>query len=171
MITSSSGQQWNQQWLKRAGFAAIALVGTIAIYRLVPLLDVTDSSMGNALPDGSKVLLIRSLTWFPPQRGELVILRFPPRLLEHLRTSPKYRARFGNSVPARTLLKRVVGLPGEREIWKGKAIRLGPQEYWLEGDNKEKSIDSRNPIFGPVPQEVLLGRAFVLFRTGGKERG
>ena len=35
--------------------------------------------------------------------------------------------------------------------------------FWVEGDNKERSADSRN--FGWVPQNLLLGRARLIHKT------
>jgi signal peptidase I len=77
------------------------------------------------------------------------------------------------------LVKRVVGLPGERVLVRdGKALITaddlvtlsGPQpdgswvlaqdEVLVQGDNREESTDLR--AFGPVGLEALVGR--VLFR-------
>jgi len=84
------------------------------------------------------------------------------------------------------LVKRLVGLPGETvEIEGGEihvngrlvprpsalsklhyfksgvygiqGVRLGPDEYFLLGDNSYPSVDSRR--FGPVPGKNVLGRA------------
>ena len=80
----------------------------------------------------------------------------------------------------RLLVKRVVGLPGDRlSVSEGRARiagsalgadRPGPQpdgswvlgsdEYLVQGDNREESTDVR--AFGPVGPEDLVGR--VAFR-------
>ena len=36
--------------------------------------------------------------------------------------------------------------------------------YWVEGDNKEKSQDSRD--FGWIRRNMLLGKAKVIHKTG-----
>ena len=83
-------------------------------------------------------------------------------------------------------IKRVIGLPGEeiridlegniyingeileesygKETIKdpGMAIEpivLGENEYWVMGDNRNHSSDSR--VIGPVPKNRILGKAFV----------
>jgi signal peptidase I len=82
-------------------------------------------------------------------------------------------------------VKRVVGLPGEEvevvdgrvfingkplkedyAVFEGKTltgrvkVRLGRNQYFLMGDNRNDSRDSRS--FGPVERRMLLGRP--LFR-------
>ena len=80
-----------------------------------------------------------------------------------------------------TLIKRVIGLPGEIvAIANGKVIvndkpfsepyvtetpepvsmrpvKLGPDEYWVMGDNRNNSEDSRT--HGPLPSSAITGRA------------
>jgi len=81
------------------------------------------------------------------------------------------------------LIKRVVGLPGDivegrnGRLWRNGRpvvesylpprtftsdfgpIRVQPGHYWMMGDNREDSADSR--YFGQVPRSALVGRAFV----------
>ena len=40
-----------------------------------------------------------------------------------------------------------------------RAVRVGPGEVFVMGDNREHSQDSR--VFGPIPVEEVVGRAFV----------
>lgn len=83
-------------------------------------------------------------------------------------------------------IKRIIGLPGEEvridedgniyingEILEeeyGKEvltdpglavepIQLGEDEYWVMGDNRNHSSDSR--VIGPVPKSRILGKAFI----------
>jgi signal peptidase I len=79
------------------------------------------------------------------------------------------------------LIKRVVGLPGDRiqgkdgRLWRNgrrvaepylagrgftsdfDPVRVKPGHYWVMGDNREDSADSR--VFGQVPESTLVGRA------------
>ena len=49
-----------------------------------------------------------------------------------------------------TVIKRVVALPGDVV-----GEKLGPDEYWVVGDNLAVSDDSRS--FGPVKRTQILG--------------
>merc|ERR1712037_262877 len=60
----------------------------------------------------------------------------------------------------KTILKRITHLAGEKAFWKRRIYHDGWQEIgeieikdgfvWIEGDNKERSIDSRT--FGPIQE-------------------
>ncbi len=100
-----------------------------------------------------------------PRRGDIVVLRDPT----------------GGPIP---LIKRVVGLPGERVTFvqgrvyvdgvildesylagvtraEGHAWVVPPMYVFVLGDNRGNSKDSR--YFGPVPLESILGHAVFRF--------
>lgn len=114
-------------------------------------------------------LIIDELTYRfrEPQRGEVVVFRAP--------------------VGSDYYLKRVVGLPGERvkvenqkvivynddhpqgvivdEVYLSEdtpgslSTSLGPDEYFVLGDNRNASYDSRR--FGPIKEDSVVGRAWL----------
>ena len=94
------------------------------------------------------------------------------------------------SDPGTHYIKRVIGLPGETvQILDGYVyingskleedvycsqpieraysakdpITLGPDEFFVLGDNRNNSKDSRSVSVGPVHRSQILGRAFLRF--------
>ena len=68
------------------------------------------------------------------------------------------------SDPHKFICKRLVGLPGDRvklDNSSQKAYANVPKGHmWLEGDNKNNSLDSRS--YGPVPYGLLNARAVAV---------
>jgi signal peptidase I len=117
-------------------------------------------------------LVIDKLTYHfeEPHRGEVVVFRYPYD-------------------PNRSFIKRVIGLPGETVILQGNTViikntenpggfivdepyiatinerpsdmtvTLGSDQYFVMGDNRRASADSRS--WGALPRENIVGRAFV----------
>lgn len=119
----------------------------------------------------SEYLIIDELTYRmrAPERGEIVVFRYPRD-------------------PSEFFIKRVIGVPGETvEISDGhvtiyntdhpngvlltesylndaptegmKKTTLNANEYWVMGDNRAESMDSRS--FGPVTRDHFIGRVWV----------
>ena len=70
--------------------------------------------------------------------------------------------------PGFELVKRVVGMPGDRlEVtgtWEAgdvAGVVLGADEYWVEGDLPERSTDSRT--FGPVGRGRIRGVVLIRY--------
>lgn len=89
------------------------------------------------------------------------------------------------------LIKRIVGLPGERIMIINRSItiynsqhpnglaldessyrprvnrdtpidvKLGPHEYYVLGDNRPVSKDSE--VFGPIPKSAIIGRVLIRY--------
>jgi signal peptidase I len=143
--------------------AALALAAR-RLARLEPVLVAGDSMRPTLLP--GQRLAVGPMDR-PPRRGDLVVVRRGPG-----RPGP----------PALEVVKRVVGLPGERvrlvagrlevdgaEVAEpylapgaaGAAAadldrRLGEDQYLVLGDHRAASTDGRD--FGPVPAAALTGR-------------
>ncbi len=150
-------------------YAAIALaIITPFRYFLAQPFIVSGTSMAPTLVIG-EYLVIDKLTYRSeePERGDVIIFRYP---LD----------------PATYFVKRVVGLPGESvEVLDGKIIieqngatttlsepyiagplgkdakliALGKGEYYVMGDNRDESADSRT--WGPLQKRYIIGRALM----------
>ncbi len=123
-------------------------------------------SMEPNFHDG-EFLLVNKLVYMlhPPERGDVIVLKYPP-------------------VPSRDFIKRVIGLPGDRiEIINGKVyingdaldepyplnegsynygpVTVGPDEYFVLGDNRNNSSDSHS--WGMLPVKDVVGKAWIAY--------
>ena len=80
--------------------------------------------------------------------------------------------------------KRVIGIPGDTVLGRSRrvfvdgkraddiptepfpSVRLGKGQYFVLGDNRSASEDSR--IFGPVPRKAIYGRVVLVFWPVGR---
>ena len=152
-------------------FVATATVFLIRSFLVQPFL-VSGASMEPNFSDGN-YLIIDEITYRfrSPERGEVVVFRFPKD-------------------PSVFFIKRIIGMPGDTvTIDAGRvtifnavypngrlleepyinsntsrtnnvSVILGSDEYFVMGDNRDASLDSRS--FGPVKRSLIVGR--TLFR-------
>ncbi len=105
----------------------------------------------------------------PPNRGEVIVFNYPRD-------------------PRKDFVKRVVGLPGETVEVRGGIVlvdgealpepylqrkdssdapplTLGEKEYYVIGDNRRNSNDSRS--WGAVPEDNIVGRVWLVYWPWG----
>jgi signal peptidase I len=146
---------------------ALLIVLPIRLFIFQPFI-VKGQSMEPNFEDGD-YLIIDEITYRlrPPKRGEVVVFKNPMN----------ERQRF---------IKRIIGLPGETVmVENGKIyisngekkllnetnylpvsftlgeieITLGKDEYFVLGDNRQFSLDSRR--FGPIKKKEIVGRVLL----------
>jgi signal peptidase I len=112
-----------------------------------------------------------------PQRGDVIVFETPPAA----------RAKCG---AGGTFVKRIIGLPRERvqmrvrrgaayvfingkrleepyieqdrrDIGPGETFRVPPDSYFVMGDNRSQSCDSR--VWGSVPRDNIIGEVFMTY--------
>lgn len=99
---------------------------------------VNGDSMAPTILSGDYVFVNKLAYIFgEPERGDIVVAR---------------------SRGGERLLKRVMGLPYEWFDVDGKTTNVDPKEYFLVGDNREVSIDSRE--LGAIDDWDIAGRVF-----------
>jgi nickel-type superoxide dismutase maturation protease len=103
---------------------------------LIGRIRVTGNSMWPSLREG-QVLWSDRLVYRlrRPRRGEVVVVDHPTKPLR--------------------LVKRVLAVPGD--AYDGR--RLGPDEYYVAGDNPAASTDSAH--FGPIARSAIRGRVWT----------
>ncbi len=151
----------------------VVLIG--AIYALVNLASVRFIVDGPSMQptfETSQFLIVSRINYLlgEPQRGDIIVFHFPGD------TQQDY-------------IKRVIGLPGETvEIRdtlvyvNGEALnepyinepcrsdrcpdetwQLGADEYFMMGDNRNHSQDSRSSQVGPIPRHFIVGEVMVRY--------
>lgn len=131
---------------------------------------VSGSSMETTLSDGDHLIVDKiSYRFSDPERFDIIVFPF------QYDTDAYY-------------IKRIIGMPGEtvqidesgniyidgelleesygREVIQnpGRAsdpVRLGEDEYFVMGDNRNNSSDSRDPSVGNIHRRDIIGRAFI----------
>lgn len=141
----------------------------IVVYTLVNLITarfiVDGSSMAPNFATGQYVMVNRaSYLLNSPQRGDVIVFISPEN-------------------EERDLIKRVIGLPGEQVVVESGLVyingepldepytnaqpryhgewALGPDEYFVLGDNRNNSRDSHN--FGLLRRKNIIGQAVLIY--------
>lgn len=151
-------------------FVAIIFVTYGIIHYVGQRTEVNGQSMQDTLQNGDNLIVDKlSYRFRDPERFEIVV--FPSKIEKDT-----------------YYIKRVIGLPGEvvqidpdgriyingevldesygKEKMKeaglaADPIVLGEDEYFVLGDNRNDSMDSRSEYVGRIKKEELMGRAFV----------
>src|SRR5579883_245626 len=152
------------------------IVLTLLMFMVIRLavqnFNIDGMSMEPSLHNGELILVDKwSYLFHAPQRGDVVVFVAP-------------------RTPSQDYIKRIIGLPGDVITIQGTAVfvdgvklderyvdpaRQGnpyafktisnlvvpPNEYWVMGDNRAGSCDSR--AFGFVPRQYIIGRAALVY--------
>ncbi len=144
---------------------ALAILIFLAIHFTVQTYQISGPSMQNTLHDGQFVLVNKVAYLFHvPERGDVIVLHEPDQ-------------------PSRDLIKRVIGLPGDtirldstdvtingvqlnepyitqKHNYVAETVTVPANDYFVMGDNRPISLDSRS--FGFVPKSYIVGKAILV---------
>lgn len=161
-LTRKSNKDDILSWVKM--IVAAFLIAIILRTYIFQMALVNQISMDPTLHEG-QMLVISKINYLlgDPQRGDIVVLK--------------------DEVENKLLIKRIIGLPGEEiQLQNGKvyinskelqpdytsfptyaysqeAWSLPQGEYFVLGDNRERSRDSRSENVGLVNRENIIGKA------------
>ncbi len=149
-------------------FISLLIVIPFRLFIAQPFI-VEGASMSPTFESGA-YLIVDELTYrfTEPERGEVLVFRYP-------------------ADPSKSYIKRLIGLPEETVSIKDGRVTiistehpegllleepyvkisggdelnftLGDGEYFVMGDNRRHSADSR--LWGPVPEKLLIGRPII----------
>lgn len=153
----------------RFSIIAILIVIPIRMFIAQPFI-VSGASMDNTFTTG-QYLIVDQVTYHfeKPSRGDVIVFRYPRD-------------------PSKFFIKRVIGLPGDTITIENATVKitnlehpdgfildepyiksmqpapkftetLGSREYFMMGDNRDQSSDSRS--WGVLQEEGIVGRALV----------
>ena len=154
--------------------AAALILAALIVHFGVQLVRVKGRSMLDTLRERDVLLVLK---WGKYRRGEVVICHYPRRSEDLLR--------FGAALALTkytVFVKRLAALPGDTvEIAEGKLLvngepvpdpermaslprdypkrKLSRSQYFVIGDNRAFSHDSRAADVGPLPEKMLAGHA------------
>lgn len=155
--------------LVRFAIIAILIVIPIRMFVAQPFI-VSGASMDDTFHDGEYLIVDQVSYYFEePQRGDVIVFKYPKD-------------------PSKFFIKRVIGLPGDTVTIENSTVtitndthpggfaleepyvasmqpepilveELGEREYFVMGDNRDHSSDSRR--WGVLQKERIVGRAFI----------
>jgi signal peptidase I len=161
----------NPFWKELIKLLLIAFLVVVPFRKFVAQPFIVDGASMDPTFKNGQYLIVDELTYHfrEPERGSVLIFRYPKD-------------------PSKFFIKRVIGLPGETVTIKGGEVSitdkngktftldepyvkyprsdsesrtLSQDEYWVMGDNRYGSSDSR--AWGPVPEKNIVGRPILRF--------
>lgn len=167
MTDQNSGSGYVIKEILESIIVAVVLAFIIRYFLFQPFY-IPSGSMEPTLKVGDRIIVNKLLYRFSsPKRGDIMVFKYPVN-------------------PDRDFIKRVIGLPGETiEIKDSKVyidgkileqpflppnlkydrnfapIKIGEHQYFMMGDNRNNSEDSR--FWGTLPEKNIVGKAMFVY--------
>lgn len=149
--------------------AFIAVVISVIVLCFFRFTIVNGQSMEPSLYNNEKLLLsTTSYLFSEPKRGDVIVVK-------------------PNKIDVDYIIKRIIAIPGDTVEIKNNVIyvndkvidepyvkeamvtkdikkfKLSNNEYFICGDNRNNSLDSRSEILGPINEDEIFGKIIVNF--------
>lgn len=157
--------------LVKAFLIAVIVIVPIRYFLIQPFF-VRGASMEPTFEDGEYLIIDQlSYRWRAPQRGEVVVFRYPINpsqfFIKRIVGLPGETVRVENGRvviqnsrhPEGVVLDESSYLPPEERTGGVGKVDLGPEGYFVLGDNRAASSDSRS--WGALPADDIVGRVWV----------
>lgn len=167
----STSDKWKERFFNIIWIVAIFLVAILIVEFVGQRTKVDGRSMEPTLQDGDQLIVDKiSYRFRDPERFDIIIFPY-----------------HGDGSKKTYYIKRIIGLPGEtiqivdgkiyingevleenygKEVMEGagrasQPIVLGDDEYFVLGDNRNNSKDSRVESVGNIKRSDIIGRAWI----------
>jgi signal peptidase I len=179
--TPTPGVDTSPSWLGALGRFAIELGEVVIIslaiilpirYFLIQPFYVKGASMEPTFEDREYLIIDEiSFRFRVAERGEVVVFRYPndPRQYfikrviglpgETVTVKDNQVTISSPDNPEGFILSETDYLPAEKRTAGDKSLTLEDDEYYVMGDNRGASLDSRT--FGPLPERHIVGRVWI----------
>ncbi len=162
--TKQEGGFWE---IIRFTIIALAIVIPVRMFIAQPFV-VSGESMYPTFNDGDYLIVDEiSYRLGDPNRGDVIIFRYPLQpdrfFIKRIIALPSETIEFENDILTVTTTEDEIVTINEPYIEEFHTdefnLTLAEDEYYVMGDNRDASSDSR--IWGPLPEEFITGRALV----------
>lgn len=160
---------YGASWLFRLAAGTLILIVAIALVNhfVITTQMIDGLSMFPNYHDRDVIILNKvSYVLSKPNRGDSVVLRFPGDP-DHVRYIKRLIGLPGDTVAIRDGYVSVNGkklnepyIPSDVKTYPAADIVLGSDQYYLVGDNRDNSSDSR--IWGPASMSDFIGKGFLI---------
>ncbi|MBU3934812.1 signal peptidase I [Patescibacteria group bacterium] len=150
---------------------ALAIVIPIRYFLFQPFIVRGDSMIPNFSSGDYLIIDEISYRLSSPQRGDVIVFKYPKnpshRFIKRIIGLPGEtveiqdgRITIYNKENQAQVLDEEIYLPGaENNTYGSLHVVLGESEYFVLGDNRSYSSDSRS--WGPLPAENIIGKVFI----------
>lgn len=168
--SSRGGRFFREAWeIARVLLISLAIVVPIRYFIAQPFV-VRGASMEPTFTDREYLIIDEASYYFrEPKRGEMIVLRYPrdPRqfFIKRIIALPGERVKIEKgrvmivnaAYPEGFTLQEPYLDPPGRATHPEMETALGAEEYFVLGDNRDFSSDSR--LWGALPRDMVVGRA------------